>query len=726
MKFKVVAIGTVAACFTFTSLAQSQQYGYGLYGGSAPCGYANGPASGAVSEDDDKAELIEQKRALQSEMRDLNKDYKADDRERDKIFDELGKTFDPDWLQVFQLHMDQQKNCRVCGTDPTPAPPYGPTQGGNDGSIDPSQGGKGGKDGGGNVDPSQTAPAPAPRVQTAPPAPPQKVEVGPKLNTAQTDASKTKAASAPPPVVTVAPPLKRAPPTTPTAPKSDTSLYSRDEVNLCLKEMKRSSVNPRSRNRTEAGKLLKSDEDANAYCNSHGKWKLSLNDAPSNGRMPASEGRGPAGAEAGRTRTSFGGTSETGRTGPNPTAPAVDSGASAPQSGWASKRDFEAGATSASGDNPINNCNPNEEPYKRRSWLSACRDHGQLNPVICRTPGYLSDPSAARDYVHCESNLSRYLKLTKSMEDNRKRFGEDERDLQDVKDQIRDLTPNARDRREKEREDQELEASAGRHSSRGGGGRAGPSFGQSLLSAGLGLAGGIGAYALINGSNRSASRQNNAALTSLGWQTLPYQDNGQALQAGLGVFSGITGALNGSYGCGQTIGGVNSGLFGNPYGGNGYGQLGGGIYNGAGPWGVAGPWGNGGLASGGGFAGGFGGGFNGGGFNGGGFNGGGFNGGGFNGGGFNGGQYQQQLQQMQYEQQQRGVALQQATQQQASTLQQKMLEIQMQLQSLSTYGASSYQYPQTSYDPSSILGNSSFSTGPSSAIPSSTGATRTR
>ena len=565
MKFKVVAIGMIAANFTFTSMAHSQQYGYGLYGGNAPCGYAGGPASGATSEDDELADLIQQRRDLRREVKELERSFKG---ERETI----GRIFKPNWSDVFLYHMDLNMNCNVCGDDnrppvivprPEPRPPVQP----------PVQ----------NEPPVQNQP-PVRNDPGPPPVPPRPPVVVPRPPVNPNPPVQGTTTPRPPPVVIE--PVKPTPTPTPkpTAPQG-VDPGPKVDPNAAYKRTRAACVakyggDPSFKKLSEAAKTR--------YCAQRG-YQAS-NDTNTNDLVVASSDRMPASESGGRAPASYNETGTTGGGGPR-SAPAVEAGADVPNSAW-SEADFDGGAGAYGDSGGPALCYPrNTEPYGRRSWKTACRPHGGLNPEICRIPNYLQDRDSLRSVAKCQSAIKNYLK-------DHDAYEAAQNELEQVESDIKELKHDARSRAA---DDRILEASASRRSQGGGGGRAGPSFGQSLLGVGLGLAAGAGTYALINGSARRDFRQNNAALTSLGWQTLPYQDNGAALGAGLGVFSAVSGGLNGAFGCGQIPGGVNGGIFGNPYGGNPYGQMGGGMYNGAGPWGMSGPGGGFGASIGGGF-----------------------------------------------------------------------------------------------------------------------------
>ena len=478
MKFKALAISLVAAQFTFTSLAQSQQAGYGLYGGSAPCGYANGPAPGATSQNDELAILIQQRRDLEAEHRELKKSLVGREGIEQEMLSErenFAKYFKSDFSTAFLEHIDREMNCNVCGggggtapVQPVPNP-----------QPNPPDVGQGGKDGPA-TDPGQTSPVPAP-VTVTPVKPP--------------------VVTAPPPrPAPVRPPVVAKPPTgVPEKPKSD------EET---AKELLDSAGGKFSDCRQAVGttKFWKSMDlkQQTAWCKKQG-YQAS-NDAlqSSSGRMPASfsetQGNGGAPRQAAvPVRTDIGGTDY----------------------------DFDSGSTYAPGDGEAPGGGPakcNERTnklYSSRAWLpprGACRPNGHINPDVCRSPGYLNDPST-RDAYKCQSSIKKYEKLHVEYEKAQRLIEANEQELDEVKDAIKELKHD----RTRGEDDSILEAAASRKSQNGGG-RNGPSFGQSLLSVGLGAAAGVGTYALINGSqNRHGVKITKRLLRSVGRHSLTNQ-----------------------------------------------------------------------------------------------------------------------------------------------------------------------------------------------------------
>jgi hypothetical protein len=544
MKVKVVAATLLAANFTFTSVANSQQFGYGLYGGNVPCGYNTAPAPGATSDDDELAALLETQRDLKKEARDLEREIDRGSNSirgrMDKLREEIEKDFYPRWATVFLRHMDGQMNCDICGVSSAPLNP-----------------------------PPAYQPAPPP-VYNPPPAvyQPPTVVTSPVIP----PPSSAPVESDPSEPVPVAPPPRRYTPPPPPRSMPDEGGDLSDVQERAYEKCLRDHANdprwngPKWRNATKQERLR--------ACAS-GR-PMAANDEPATGRMPAS-------TSGNRMPASF---SETGVSG---SRPPVSSGSDVPtapgdEEDW---QDFDPGRGGyvGGGGGPQKCYNREDKPYRFRSWKFACGEGGHLNPEVCRTNGYVQ---GTPNYNHCVSALDRYLKLAIQLDRAQARLRDLNQEIDDVGQDIADYKDDHRHRDSSD--DAILEASAQRRA-QAKMQRSGPSFGQALLGVGLGLAGGIGAYALVHGQERSDWRANNKALTSLGWQTLPYHDSGAGLGAGLGVFSAITGGLQGAYGCGSTYGGVNPGLFGNPYAMNPYAMMGGGMYNGAGPWGMSGPWG---------------------------------------------------------------------------------------------------------------------------------------
>lgn len=95
------------------------QWGMGAYGGMQPCvGISH--AGGASSEDDETAELKQDRADLRREKRDLEKISRQQERDFDGLRDNITKVIRSEWATVILDHMDGKKNCRTCAPSAPP------------------------------------------------------------------------------------------------------------------------------------------------------------------------------------------------------------------------------------------------------------------------------------------------------------------------------------------------------------------------------------------------------------------------------------------------------------------------------------------------------------------------------------------------------------------------------------------------------------------------------
>ncbi len=89
-----------------------------MYGGMQMCPYGYGAASGASDEDDELAELAEERRELRREKRELEKSFRQIERDLDTLRESVTTVVKSSWSTVILEHMDKGNNCSVCGAQP--------------------------------------------------------------------------------------------------------------------------------------------------------------------------------------------------------------------------------------------------------------------------------------------------------------------------------------------------------------------------------------------------------------------------------------------------------------------------------------------------------------------------------------------------------------------------------------------------------------------------------
>lgn len=569
MKLKVVAGTLIAANFTFTSLAHAQ-WGYGGYGGNVPC--TQTPAAGATSDLDGLGDLLLQQKSLKDEKREITNEIehgldgdKSLTRRIQEAKEKLESVFDPHWAQVIEGHIERRMNCGICGD-------HDHDRGSDEGNEH----------------------ATAPHQDTSTPA-----------SNSQGDTTVT---DAPPAGVPPKVHVKR-----PGDDDGNPADSIGDQLKACHENHPEYFDHPSKGWKAHAADTADNrawkvwacaHNGASTYEPSADRKIASVDEAPvKQSRMPASNSRGGWTEEHG----SGGGVSSTSDVG-NRRSDDDDDSWMKPSGGSAHGRGGGHGS-------PVKCYNRKDDHgvYATPMWQDICMEDGHINPDVCagREANYFQGGHV--DYNECSNALERYYQLERTLEKKQARLREIDSELDDYGDQISDLK-NER-RHHSSEDDEAMEAAATKGSKSGSSARSGPSFGQmAALGIGSTVLGGLGGYFLghaEDSANRKAWNQNNAALTSLGWQTLPYQSQGYGLQGavlgaqgGMSLFSSIAGGMNGAYGCGSMYGGVNPSLFGNPYMmNNPLAMMGGGMYNQCGSWGCAGPWGNNGLMAGGGFVG---------------------------------------------------------------------------------------------------------------------------
>jgi chaperonin cofactor prefoldin len=122
MKLRVFATLLMAFTLLISSVSPAQmQWGMGAYAGMQPCaGISN--AAGASDEDDETAELKQDRSDLRREKRDLEKTYRQQERDLDNLRDSITDVVKPQWATVIFQHMDNKMNCQVCGVVPGTRP----------------------------------------------------------------------------------------------------------------------------------------------------------------------------------------------------------------------------------------------------------------------------------------------------------------------------------------------------------------------------------------------------------------------------------------------------------------------------------------------------------------------------------------------------------------------------------------------------------------------------
>ncbi len=132
MKLRVLLTLSMAFTNFISSVSLAQmQFGYGLYGGMQAC-QGIGFANGASDEDDESAELRQDRADLRREKRETEKQIRQMERDRDNLRDSITGVVRANWANVILEHMDKGMNCQVCGaTRPVgtarPLPPPPPT-----------------------------------------------------------------------------------------------------------------------------------------------------------------------------------------------------------------------------------------------------------------------------------------------------------------------------------------------------------------------------------------------------------------------------------------------------------------------------------------------------------------------------------------------------------------------------------------------------------------------
>jgi hypothetical protein len=89
-----------------------------MYGGMHMCPYGYGAAEGASDEDDELAELAEERRELRREKRELEKSFRQIERDLDTLRESVTTVVKSSWSTVILEHMDKGMNCSVCGAQP--------------------------------------------------------------------------------------------------------------------------------------------------------------------------------------------------------------------------------------------------------------------------------------------------------------------------------------------------------------------------------------------------------------------------------------------------------------------------------------------------------------------------------------------------------------------------------------------------------------------------------
>jgi hypothetical protein len=109
--------------------AQAQQYGYGLYGGTQPCGYPQ--ASALPPEDPQLASLKKEQAHVREDKSEDSKRVRELERKKEKYDQSISEVISSDWAQAVTEHLDRGYNCSCPGAQPAmdpdvlppPAPP---------------------------------------------------------------------------------------------------------------------------------------------------------------------------------------------------------------------------------------------------------------------------------------------------------------------------------------------------------------------------------------------------------------------------------------------------------------------------------------------------------------------------------------------------------------------------------------------------------------------------
>jgi len=120
MKPKMLAILLLAGDMAFTTGAQAQGWGSGMYGMSPPCPYQNGMASGANAEDDRISGLLNDKRDLQKEEREAKRLLKELEDKKEKYTTSINDSLQSAWADKVTDHLENGYNCNCA---PPAAPP---------------------------------------------------------------------------------------------------------------------------------------------------------------------------------------------------------------------------------------------------------------------------------------------------------------------------------------------------------------------------------------------------------------------------------------------------------------------------------------------------------------------------------------------------------------------------------------------------------------------------
>ena len=157
-----IVLGLIAGNFAFTTAAQAQMWGTGQWGGMQGCnqpGY--GAAAGATSESDEVQELRRTENDLKQEKKEVAKDIRELERERERLAQSINEGLVPNWASIFISHMDANRNCCINPPEGADVPRREPAPPQDDGAYDPP--------------PEPELPAPRPRAPKPKPAPPKKM-----------------------------------------------------------------------------------------------------------------------------------------------------------------------------------------------------------------------------------------------------------------------------------------------------------------------------------------------------------------------------------------------------------------------------------------------------------------------------------------------------------------------------------------------------------------------
>ena len=103
MKLKQWAKLLMTGTMVFSSISGAQMqgnWGMGMYGGMQPCPWGGGAASGASSEDDELAELKQDRIDLRRDKRQLEKMISQLERDRDRLKEPITSTVTSAWADV--------------------------------------------------------------------------------------------------------------------------------------------------------------------------------------------------------------------------------------------------------------------------------------------------------------------------------------------------------------------------------------------------------------------------------------------------------------------------------------------------------------------------------------------------------------------------------------------------------------------------------------------------